>query len=211
MNKSYGELHLYRDFELRIRRRERWCVLGINGAGKSTLLEMIAGRKTPESGEVRVGASVTMGYFAQHSLEVLDPNANVLESLQAVAPTANLGSLMNLAGAFGFSGDDTSKRCHILSGGERARLVLAQMLYDPPNLLVLDEPTNHLDLDTKETLVSALASFEGTLVFVSHDRSFLHGLSNRVLELEEGQPRVYEGGYSEYVQRSGREAPGLRS
>lgn len=210
MNKSYGDLHLYKNFELRIRRRERWCVLGINGAGKSTLLEMIAGRKQPDSGKVNIGASVTMGYFAQHSLEVLEPAATVIESLEAIAPTANLGSLMNLAGAFGFSGDDTAKRCQILSGGERARLVLAQMLYNPPNLLVLDEPTNHLDLDTKDTLVSALADFEGTLVFVSHDRSFLHGLSNRVLELDEGRAQVYEGGYAEYVARSGREAPGLR-
>jgi ATPase subunit of ABC transporter with duplicated ATPase domains len=115
-----------------------------------------------------------------------------------------------LLGAFGFSGDDVEKRCDLLSGGEKARLVLALMMFDPPNLLVLDEPTNHLDIDTKAMLVKVLGEFEGTLLFVSHDRKFLSALSNRVLELGPEGPRVYGGGYDEYVAQSGHEAPGLR-
>ncbi len=123
---------------------------------------------------------------------------------------ANLGVLRALLGAFGFSGDTPEKSCSVLSGGEKARLVLAMMLFDPPNFLVLDEPTNHLDIETKETLVKALSKFEGTLLFVSHDRSFLSSLSNRVIELTETGHRVYGGGYDEYVVESGHEAPGLR-
>jgi ATPase subunit of ABC transporter with duplicated ATPase domains len=151
-----------------------------------------------------------MGYFAQHAMELLDPKAQVIEALQAKFPGASLGSLRSLAGAFGFSGDDVEKSCRVLSGGEKARLVLAQMLFDPPNFLVLDEPTNHLDLATKETLLKALAEFEGTMLFVSHDRQFLSALSNRVLEVTPEGPRVYNGGYREYVAQTGREAPGMR-
>jgi ATPase subunit of ABC transporter with duplicated ATPase domains len=114
-----------------------------------------------------------------------------------------------LLGAFGFPGDDVEKRCRVLSGGEKARVVLARMLYDPPNFLVLDEPTNHLDIDTREMLLTALRDFEGTLLFVSHDRRFLSALSNRVLELGSTGPQLYGSGYSDYVQSTGREAPGL--
>jgi ATPase subunit of ABC transporter with duplicated ATPase domains len=117
--------------------------------------------------------------------------------------------MRSLAGAFGFSGDDVDKRCRILSGGERARLVLAQMLYDPPNFLVLDEPTNHLDMATKDMLVKALVPFEGTMLFVSHDRRFLAQLSNRVLEVTEDGVHAYGGGYTEYVTQTGHEAPGV--
>jgi ATPase subunit of ABC transporter with duplicated ATPase domains len=161
---------------------------------------------------VKIGASVKMAYFAQHAMDLLDPAQTVFSSLEARFGTASIGTLRTLAGAFGFSGDDVDKPVRILSGGEKARLVLAQMLFDPPNLLVLDEPTNHLDLDTKEMLVKALASFEGTMIFVSHDRRFLSALSNRVLELGgEGGPRAYGGGYAEYVAATGYEAPGMRA
>ena len=183
--------------------------MGVNGAGKSTLLKLIAGQSKPDAGSVTLGASVKMGYFAQHSMELLDARSTVFETLQRAFPMASIGSLRTLAGAFGFSGDAIEKSCRVLSGGEKARLVLALMLYDPPNFLVLDEPTNHLDLDTKEMLVKALTSFEGTMIFVSHDRRFLAALSNRVLELTPEGVRTYGGGYTEYVAESGHEAPGV--
>jgi len=209
VNKAYGEHVIYSKFDFLIRRRERWCVMGVNGAGKSTLLRLIAGESSADSGNVSLGGSVKMGYFAQHAMEILNPDQSVLETLEAAFPKASLGSLKALLGAFGFSGDDVDKRCRVLSGGEKARVVLSRMLFDPPNFLVLDEPTNHLDLDTKEMLVKALANFEGTLLFVSHDRRFLSSLSNRVLELGPDGPKLYGGGYTEYVTATGQEAPGL--
>jgi ATPase subunit of ABC transporter with duplicated ATPase domains len=209
VSKGFGARAIYRDFDLLVRRRERWCVMGINGAGKSTLLKLAAGVIEPDAGSVTVGASVKMGYFAQHTMETLDAGETVFGTLQRAFPLATIGSLKTLAGAFGFSGEDADKSCRVLSGGEKARLVLARMLFDPPNLLVLDEPTNHLDMATKDMLVKALADFEGTMLFVSHDRRFLSALSNRVLELNGGEVRVYGGGYSEYVTETGREAPGV--
>jgi ATPase subunit of ABC transporter with duplicated ATPase domains len=209
VTKRYGARSIYEGFDLLLRRRERWCVMGVNGAGKSTLLKLIAGESKPDSGSVTLGAAVKLGYFAQHSMEVLDARLTVMETLQGAFPTTSLGQLRSLAGAFGFSGDSIDKSCRVLSGGEKARLVLALMLFDPPNFLVLDEPTNHLDLDTKEMLVKALANFEGTMLFVSHDRRFLAALSNRVLELTPEGSRVYGGGYTEYVTESGHEAPGV--
>jgi ATPase subunit of ABC transporter with duplicated ATPase domains len=209
VNKAYGEHVIYKSFDFLIRRKERWCVMGVNGAGKSTLLRLIAGEGKADSGDVSLGGSVKMGYFAQHAMEILDPEQTVLETLESAFPKATLGSIKALLGAFGFSGDDVDKRCRVLSGGEKARVVLSRMLFDPPNFLVLDEPTNHLDLDTKEMLVKALADFEGTLLFVSHDRRFLSSLSNRVLELGPEGPKLYGGGYTEYVSATGQEAPGL--
>jgi ATPase subunit of ABC transporter with duplicated ATPase domains len=143
-------------------------------------------------------------------MELLEPERTVWDTLQDAFPRASVGSLRSLAGCFGFSGDEIEKRCRVLSGGEKARLVLATILYANPNFLVLDEPTNHLDVGTKEMLVRALAAFDGTMVFVSHDRRFLAALSNRVLELTPEGPIPYGGGYSEYVARTGREGPGLR-
>jgi ATPase subunit of ABC transporter with duplicated ATPase domains len=209
VSKSYGTRSIHSGLDWLIRRGERWCVMGVNGAGKSTLLKLVAGATPPDDGRVAVGASVKVGYFAQHAMELLDPDESVIESLRRAFPLATLGSMRTLAGAFGFSGDDVDKRCRVLSGGEKARLVLAAMLYDPPNFLVLDEPTNHLDLSTKEMLVRALSSFEGTMLFVSHDRQFLRALSNRVLELTPEGHHRYGGGYAEYVERTGREAPGV--
>jgi ATPase subunit of ABC transporter with duplicated ATPase domains len=200
---------IYDKLDLLIRRRERWCVMGVNGAGKSTLLKLIAGDSRPDAGKVTVGASVKLAYFAQHAMDVLDAASNVIETLRSAFPLATLGSMRSLAGAFGFSGDDVEKSVRVLSGGEKARLVLATMLYDPPNFLVLDEPTNHLDLETKAMLVKTLADFEGTMIFVSHDRQFLGALSNRVLELTPDGVHLYGGGYSEYVARTGHEAPGV--
>ncbi len=214
VHKRYGSRVIYDGFSLTIRRGERWAVMGRNGAGKTTLLKMIAGATDPDGGTVRLGASLVMGYFAQQSLDVLDPDLTVIEQLQKDFPQDTLGALRTLAGAFQFSGDDVDKKVRSLSGGEKSRLAMARMLYDPPNFLVLDEPTNHLDLATKEMLVDALKDFEGTMIFVSHDRTFLRGLASRVLELggESGtdrQPLVYPGSYVEYVQRLGHEAPGI--
>ncbi len=209
VSKGYGSRKIYDGLDLLIRRRERWCVMGVNGAGKSTLLKLVAGESAPDDGKVTIGASVKMGYFAQHTMELLDEKKTVIETLQAAFPLANLGTMRTLAGAFGFSGDDVEKSCRVLSGGEKARLVLAMMLFDPPNFLVLDEPTNHLDMATKEMLVKELSHFEGTMLFVSHDRRFLGALSNRVMELSPDGIHVYGGGYKEYVAQSGHEAPGV--
>lgn len=209
--KGYGTKRIYDGLDFMIRRRERWCVMGVNGAGKSTLLKLVAGASEPDEGTVALGGSVKMGYFAQHAMDLLDGERTVFQSLEDQFPTAGQGSLRALAGCFGFSGDDVEKRCRVLSGGEKARLVMAKMLFDPPNFLVLDEPTNHLDLATKEMLITALSDFEGTMLFVSHDRHFLATLSNRVLELTPEGIHQFGGGYTEYVARTGQEAPGLRS
>ncbi|MBR0683567.1 ABC-F family ATP-binding cassette domain-containing protein [Roseomonas eburnea] len=209
VHKRYGSRVIYEGLDFLIRRKERCCVLGTNGAGKSTLLKLVAGATEPDEGSVSLGGSVKMGYFAQHAMELLDGERTVFETLEDAFPRAGQGSLRALAGCFGFSGDDVEKRCRVLSGGEKARLVMAMMLYDPPNFLVLDEPTNHLDMATKEMLITALSQYEGTMLFVSHDRHFLAALSNRVLELTPEGIHQYGGGYTEYVARTGQEAPGL--
>ncbi len=211
VHKGYGSKRIYDGLDFMVRRRERWAVMGVNGAGKSTLLKLIAGSTDPDDGTVAVGGSVKMGYFAQHAMDLLDGERTVFQQLEDTFPQAGQGSLRALAGCFGFSGDDIEKRCRVLSGGEKARLVMAIMLFDPPNFLVLDEPTNHLDMATKEMLITALADYEGTMLFVSHDRHFLAALSNRVLELTPEGIHQYGGGYTEYVARTGQEAPGLRS
>jgi ATPase subunit of ABC transporter with duplicated ATPase domains len=216
LHKAYGQRVIYDGFSMTIRRGERWAVMGRNGAGKTTLLKMIAGASQPDSGSVRLGASLNMGYFAQQSLDVLNPDLTIIEHLQQDFPGDGIGSLRSLAGAFQFSGDDVDKKIRSLSGGEKSRLAMARMLYNPPNFLVLDEPTNHLDLATKEMLVEALKDFEGTMIFVSHDRVFLRGLGSRVLELggesaTDRSPHVYLGSYVEYVEATGHEAPGIVS
>jgi ATPase subunit of ABC transporter with duplicated ATPase domains len=216
VSKAYGRRVVHDRLSMVIRRGERWCVMGRNGAGKTTLLKMVAGALLPDSGQVKLGASLKLGYFAQQALDLLEADLTVFEQLQKDFPHDSVGALRNLAGAFQFSGEDVDKKIRALSGGEKSRLVMARMLFDPPNFLVLDEPTNHLDLATKEMLVEALRDFEGTMLFVSHDRTFLRGLSNRVLELggesgTETEPHLYPGSYVEYVARTGHEAPGVHS
>src|SRR5438105_9711188 len=180
VTKAYGRRVVHDGLNLTIRRGERWCAMGKNGAGKSTLLKMVAGQVTPDRGQVRLGASLKMGYFAQQSLDVLDPDLTIEEQLRKDFPEESIGALRSLAGAFQFSGDDIDKKIRALSGGEKTRLVLARMLLNPPNFLVLDEPTNHLDLATKEMLLDALKDFDGTMIFVSPARTFLRGLTRRV-------------------------------
>jgi len=211
IGKAYGERVIFDGFDLLIRRGERWCVMGANGAGKSTLLKIAAGANPPDAGAVTIGAGVKLGYFAQHSMDLLTGDETVWQTLENAFPQSSQGVLRSLAAAFGFPGDDVEKRCGLLSGGEKVRLVMARMLYDPPNFLVLDEPTNHLDLATKDMLIRSLATYEGTLLLVSHDRHFLAKLTNRVLELGPDGPHVYPGSYSEYVVASGHEAPGMRA
>jgi ATPase subunit of ABC transporter with duplicated ATPase domains len=214
--KAYGRRVVHADLDLTIQRGERWSVMGKNGAGKSTLLKMVAGVLAPDAGVVRLGASLQMGYFAQQALDLLDPDLTIEAQLQKDFPHESIGALRNLAGAFQFSGDEIDKKIRALSGGEKTRLVIARMLLNPPNFLVLDEPTNHLDLATKEMLIDSLKDFEGTMIFVSHDREFLRGLSNRVLELggesgTDAHAHVYPGSYVEYVARTGHEAPGVHA
>ena len=216
VSKAYGRRVIHDGVDLTIRRGERWSVMGRNGAGKTTLLKMIAGALAPDRGGVRIGASVKMGYFAQQSTELLDPDLTIWEQIEKDFPLEPIGALRNLLGAFQFSGEDVEKKIRSLSGGEKTRLVMARMLLDPPNFLVLDEPTNHLDLATKEMLVNSLSQFDGTMIFVSHDRMFLRGLSNRVLELggesgTDANVHAYPGSYVEYVQRTGHEAPGVHA
>jgi len=212
--KVYGTKVIHSGLDLAVRRGERWCVMGRNGAGKSTLLKLVVGEIDADAGSVRLGANLKLGYFSQQSLDLLDPKLSVLEQMQSDYPEESQGRLRNLLGAFHFSGSDVDKLIQVLSGGERTRLVLARMLMGAPNFLVLDEPTNHLDLETKEMLVESLSNFSGTMLFVSHDRPFLKGLSSHVLELEFGEdgerrPHIYPGTYPEYVSTTGQEAPGV--
>jgi ATPase subunit of ABC transporter with duplicated ATPase domains len=211
VSKAYGSRSIYDGLDFHVRRRERWCILGVNGAGKSTLLKLVTGATEPDGGSISRGPSVKLGYFAQHAMDTIDGDSTIFQTLESAFPQAGQAPLRALAGCFGFSGDDIEKKCRVLSGGEKARLAMALILFDPPNFLVLDEPTNHLDIQTKQMLIEALSNFEGTMLFVSHDRHFLAALSNRVLELTPEGPHVYGGGYTEYVAATGQEAPGLRS
>ncbi|WP_332712501.1 ABC-F family ATP-binding cassette domain-containing protein [Pelagibacterium mangrovi] len=210
VSKGYGERTIYDGLDFHVRRKERWAIMGVNGAGKSTLLKLVTGAADPDAGTVNRGPSVKMAYFAQHAMDRLDGDLSIFDMLQSEFPQAGQAPLRALAGCFGFSGDEVEKKCRVLSGGEKARLVMAMMLFDPPNFLVLDEPTNHLDIATKEMLIEALSSYEGTMLFVSHDRHFLSQLSNRVLEVSPEGVRTFGGGYKEYVESTGQEAPGLR-
>lgn len=181
-----------------VKRLDKVAVTGVNGAGKSTLLKVIAGQTEATSGSATVGASVSMGYFSQHSLDILNPNATVFEEVFARVPDPNIGFVRSLLGAFLFSGDDVHKKISVLSGGEKSRVVLATLLATPRNLLILDEPTNHLDIKSREVLLQALQDFEGTIMIVSHDRFFLRALVNRVFEVDHGALRIYNGTYDEY-------------
>jgi ATP-binding cassette, subfamily F, member 3 len=188
-----------------IRRGEKIAVTGVNGAGKSTFLKVLASQTEPSSGTVTIGANVHLGYFSQHSMDILDPGKTVYETVSEALPMATVGVVRNLCAAFLFQGDDVDKRISILSGGEKSRVVLASLLARPINFLVLDEPTNHLDIISREILLEALQGFAGTVVLVSHDRHFLRCLVNRVFEVDHGQMLSYDGDYDYYLHKSGRE------
>jgi ATP-binding cassette subfamily F protein 3 len=200
VRKAWGEKEVLSGVETVVRRLNKVAVVGVNGAGKSTLLKMMAGQTEASGGSVGLGASVEMGYFSQNSLDLLDPNKTAFEQVYESMPTATIGQVRTLLGCFMFSGEDADKKISVLSGGEKSRVVLAMILAKPVNFLVLDEPTNHLDIRSREILLESLQGFEGTVVLVSHDRHFLRAISNRVFHIENGQMRVFEGGYSEFLE-----------
>jgi ATP-binding cassette, subfamily F, member 3 len=185
-----------------IRRQEKNAVVGVNGAGKSTFLKVLAGKTEPTSGRVTLGANVAVGYFSQHSMDVLNGNRTVFETVQEVMPQAHIGTIRNLCAAFLFQGDDADKRISQLSGGEKSRVVLATLLARPLNFLILDEPTNHLDMQSRDILLEALKKFTGTVILVSHDRHFLHSLVDHVMEIDHGAMRLYGGDYDYYLQKA---------
>ncbi|QWV94965.1 ATP-binding cassette domain-containing protein [Geomonas oryzisoli] len=185
-----------------IKRLSKIAVVGVNGAGKSTFLKTIAGQTDASQGTVNLGANVELGYFSQHAMEILDPKKTIFETVQDVIPLATIGVIRNLLGAFLFQGDDVDKRVENLSGGEKSRVVLATLLARPVNFLVLDEPTNHLDIRSREILLDALENFQGTVILVSHDRHFLRKLVDRVIEVDHGEMRVYEGNYDYYLSKT---------
>ncbi len=184
-----------------VRRLDKIAVVGVNGAGKSTLLKVICGHTRPTSGTSDLGAGVHVGYFSQHSLDILDSKKTIFDEIHDRIPDATLGFVRNLLGAFLFSGDDVYKKIGVLSGGEKSRVVLATILATPVNFLVLDEPTNHLDIKSREMLLSAIQNFDGTVMIVSHDRHFLKAVAHRVFEVDHGELRVYEGNYEYYLSK----------
>jgi len=183
------------------RRGEKVAVVGVNGAGKSTFLKILAGQTEPSTGSAALGASINLGYFSQHAMDLLDPKKTVFETVQDALPTATIGVLRNLCAAFLFQGDAIDKRIDKLSGGEKSRVVLATLLARPLNVLILDEPTNHLDIQSREILLEALQKFTGTVVLVSHDRHFLRALVDRVFEIDHGELRSYDGDYDYYLRK----------
>ena len=185
-----------------IRRSEKIAVVGVNGAGKSTLLKIMAKQTAPSSGEIIHGANVEIGYFSQHSMDLLSAEHTVFEAIQQDMPLENIGVIRNLCAAFLFQGDDIDKRIGNLSGGEKSRVVLAKLLSRPLNLLILDEPTNHLDIESREVLLTALQSFDGTVVLVSHDRHFLRSLVNRVFAINQGEIHAFTGSYDSYLRQT---------
>ena len=185
-----------------VKRLDKIALVGINGAGKSTLLKIIAGQTSPSEGNCNLGASLELGYFSQHALDILSPQKTILEQLQSVAPNASIGTLKTLLGSFLFSDDEVNKKISVLSGGEKSRVVLACILIRPVNFIILDEPTNHLDIRSREILTEALKDFEGTVIVVSHDRHFLSQISNRVFRIDHGEMQIYEGSFAEYLNSS---------
>jgi len=208
VGKTYGDKQVLENIDLQIKRLDRVAFLGVNGAGKSTLLKIIAQQIAADSGECKLGASLSVGYFAQHQTEILKPEMTVYEAVQEVAPTTSRASIQNILGSLLFSGDDVEKQISVLSGGEKTRLVLARILANPVNFLILDEPTNHLDIRTREVLLEALQQFEGTLVFVSHDRHFLRDVATKVILIDQGHTSEYLGGLPEFLEKNGNRFPG---
>jgi ATP-binding cassette, subfamily F, member 3 len=189
---------VFKNANAMVKRLDRVAVVGVNGAGKSTLLKIVAGHTEATEGKATIGASVEVGYFSQNALDVLDPYETVMEEVHKKIPTATIGYVRNLLGAFLFTGDDAEKKVSVLSGGEKSRLVLATILARPINFLVLDEPTNHLDIRSREVLLMAIKQFPGTVMIVSHDRYFLRSITTKVFELDKNQLLVTNGDWDYY-------------
>ena len=187
-----------------VKRLDKIAVVGVNGAGKSTLLKIMTGETDATAGNLTLGAGVKIGYFSQHSLEVLNSNKTIFQEIHDRIPHATIGMVRNLLGAFLFSGDDVDKKINVLSGGEKSRVVLATIMASPVNFLILDEPTNHLDIKSREILMKGIQEFDGTVCLVSHDRHFLRSIVNRVFEVDHGEMRIYEGTYDEYTHQTKR-------
>jgi ATP-binding cassette subfamily F protein 3 len=208
--KRYGEKVVYERVDCSIERGQRVALVGENGAGKSTLLKMLAGALEPDKGVRSVGHGVTLHYFAQHQAETLNPEHTILDSLSEVSSQAETNFLRGIAGAFLFTGDDQKKPIKALSGGERNRVALARMLVEPANTLLLDEPTNHLDPASVDMLTDALADFPGTIIFISHDPTFLTRVCTRVIEIEEGNARSFSGDYEYYLWKKAQEVESIK-
>lgn len=208
--KSYGEKVIYRSLDFTVERAQRVALVGENGAGKSTLLKILAGALPFEKGSRHVGHGTTLHYFAQHQAESLNPEDTILESLAEVSAQAEMNFLRGIAGAFLFSGDDQKKPIKALSGGERNRVALARMLVEPANTLLLDEPTNHLDPASVDMLTDALTDFSGTIVFISHDPTFLARVATRVVEIEDGQAKNYFGDYEYFLWKKAQEFESIK-
>ena len=208
VSKGYGGRSVYRDLSAQVLRGDRIAVIGLNGAGKTTLLKLLAEEMAPDEGTLALGHNVVTGYFAQHHTERLDPSRTVLEEVHGLVPTQPQSWVRGVLGAFLFSGDDVDKRISVLSGGERARVALARLLVVPSNFLLMDEPTNHLDLDSSEALIEALTRYQGTLLFVSHNRSFVNGLATQVWEVRDGQIDAQPGDLDDWSRRRAAQAQG---
>jgi len=198
VSKSFGEVCLYSDINLTVIRGDRIAVIGPNGSGKTTLLKLLAGELQPDRGRIRMGHGVKIGYFAQHHSDMLVPERTVLEEVGHSAPDKTIGFLRNVCGAFLFSGQDVEKPISVLSGGEKARVLLAKLLVNPGNVMIMDEPTNHLDIVSSETLIEALEKYEGTLIFVSHNTSFINRLATKIWDVSGGSIEEYPGNLNEY-------------
>jgi ATP-binding cassette subfamily F protein 3 len=207
-HKAFGEKVVLQGSELLVRRGDRIALLGINGAGKSTLLKMMAQLLEPDAGKVAQGSNVHAGYFAQHQTDILDRNLTVFEAVAEVVPMAPRGAVQSILGGMLFNNDDMEKKVAVLSGGEKTRVVLARILAKPVNLLLLDEPTNHLDMRTREILLEALKRYEGTLIFISHDRHFLRELATKVVLLDRQTTTEYLGGLGYFLEKNGNRFPG---